>query len=105
MIGVAKIVVRVLPPGGKTVLVLDAETNRLLLYTKTFAKYVNQGEYTKPEDIVEIFKTIATRSHETRGTYNPHLVYQTLESILLSDIPLKEKVTQVLRYVRAAVKS
>lgn len=100
-----KIVVRVLPAGGKTVLVLDAESGKLLLYTKTFAKQIKHGEFSKPEDIVEIFKTMATRSHETKGAYNPYVVFRTLESILLSDIPMKEKVNQVMRFVRAAIKS
>lgn len=102
---VPKIVIKVLPPGGKTVLVIDAETNKLLMYTKTFAKYIKQGEYSKPEDIVEVFKMLATRSHETKGSYNPVLIFKTLESILLSDIPMKEKVNQVMRYVRAAIRS
>lgn len=99
-----KIVVKVLPPGGKTVLVLDAETNKLLLYTKTFAKDILQGEYTKPEDIIEIFKSIATKGHETKSSYNPYLVFKALESMLLSDIPMKEKVNQVMKYVRVAIR-
>lgn len=99
-----KIVVKVLPPGGKTILVMDAETGRLLMYTKTFSKGIKHGEYTKPEDIVEIFKLLATRNHETRGTYNPLIVFKSLESMLVSDIPMREKITQVMKYVRAAVR-
>lgn len=99
-----KIVVKVLPPGGRVVLVFDAETNRLLMYVKTFAKHVKHGEYSEPEDIVEVLKTLATRNHETKGVYNPILIFKAIESILLSDMPMKEKVSQVMRYVRAAVR-
>lgn len=95
----------VLPPGGKPVLAIDKETNKLLLYTITYNKKIRPGEYEEPADIVEIFKEIATRGHgNSRSNYNPNLVYQFLEAILLKDAPEEEKITQVMKYVRTATK-
>jgi len=100
----ARIKVVVGAPGGKPVLVIDEETGRLLLYAITYNKKIKAGEYTKPEEIVEILKELATRGHDTKSDYNPQLVYKFLEPLLLSDVPLREKYIQVMKFVRSAVK-
>lgn len=100
-----RIVVLVLPPGGKPVLVLDRETGRLLLYTITYNKHIGPGLYDTPEKIVDLFKVIATRGHIPKNEdYNPMLVYKLLEALLLSDAPMKVKLEQVMKYVRTAIK-
>lgn len=100
-----RVKVVILPPGGKPVLVIDRETNKLLLYTVTYNKKVEAGEYDEPDKIVEVFKELATRGHNTKADYNPKLVYQFLEAILLSEAPQNEKLTQVMKYVRTAIKT
>ena len=100
-----KIKVVVLPPGGKPIIVYDEDPDRLLLFTVTYNKKIKPREYTTPEEIVEVFKTLATRGHNTKSDYNPDLVYKFLEAILASDVPMREKLTQVLKYVRSAVKA
>ena len=99
-----KIKVIVGSSGGKPVLVIDEETNRLLLFTVTYNKRIKSGEYLNPRDVVEILKEIATRGHDVKSDYNPELIYKFLEPLLLSEAPLKDKFVQVMKYIRSAIK-
>lgn len=101
----SRIRVIVFPPGGKVVVAVDSETGRLLFLTRVFTEGVSPGEYMDPESIVEVFRVIATRNHETKGVYNPQLLYKGLEALLLADLPVNEKTEQVLRFIRAFVRS
>lgn len=100
-----KIKVIVTPPGAKAVLVLEENTGKLLLYTVSYNSKIRPGVYTEPEDIVNIFKMIATRGHETKTNIsNPMIVYLFLINILQTEAPFDEKIEHLKRYVRAAFK-
>ena len=88
-------------PGPKVIIVVDEE-NRLLLFMETYNKRVEPGIYTEPEDIVEIFKQLATRGHNTSWYHkSPDVILSVLRQILYSDIPFEDKRRELLRYLRA----
>jgi len=91
-------------PGARPVIIIDEETGRLLLFVETYSKKLESGVYTDPEKIVEILVDVATRGHEPASTFNPRSLYMFLEPILLSNIPLKEKTTQIIKYIRSSIK-
>ena len=100
-----EIEVIVASPGGKPILVVDKETGKLLLFTITYNKKIQPGRYTKPEDVVQVFIELATRGHETkRRSISHELLYRFIVAFLLTDAPQDEKLEQVKRYVREAIK-
>jgi len=91
-------------PGARPIIIIDEESGRLLLLLETYSKRVEPGIYTDPEKIVEILVDVATRGHRPPSTYNPRSLYIFLEPVLLSNIPLKEKTAQILKYIRSSIK-
>jgi len=101
-----KLKVIVLPPGSKTIVVVDEETNELLLLATTRSNAIQPGEYTEPEDIVDIFKYLATRGRLPKNmSYNPRVVYDIITKILATDLPLRDKLEEVKKYVRVAIRA
>jgi len=88
-------------PGPKAVVVVD-DDGRLLLLTTTYNKSIPPGEYEDPIDVVEIFNLLATRGQETTKGVNHEKVYEVLVNILRSNLPMRDKIREVYKYVRAA---
>ena len=88
-------------PSTKAIIVVDKETGKLLLFTMTYNKKILPGKYNDPDDIVEIFKQLATRGHETKGeSIDPMLVYTIIAQILKSDLPYQDKIRELYKYIR-----
>ena len=91
-------------PGAKPIIIYDEETGKLLFYSVTYSKKVKPGIYTRPKDIVEILRMVASRGHGDSADYDPNIVFKFLVPLLFSDAPLKEKSEQILRFLRSATK-
>ena len=98
----SEVEVIVTKPGAKGVIVVDKETGKLLLFTMTYNKKIEPGKYNDPEEVVEIFKQLATRGHETKTeVLNPDLIYRIIVQILKSDLPFEDKLRELYKYVRS----
>lgn len=98
-----RIRVKVTPPSAKAIIVYDEDTRELLLIAITYNKKVKPGEYTEPEEIVTLFHTIATRSHNTKNPLDPleaRRRYVAIAQLLHSNLPFADKLEEVLRYAR-----
>jgi len=100
----AKIVAIVGKPGARPVIIIDEETGRLLLFVETYGKKLEPGVYTDPEEIVDILVVVATRGHKPSVPYNPRTLYTFLEPLLLANAPLKDKATQIIKFIRSSIK-
>ncbi len=89
-------------PGAKGVIVVDKKTGRLLLFTMTYNTKVKPGTYTEPDEIVHIFKMLATRGHETKkSVLNPQLIYTVIRQILGSELSFDDKIRELYKYLRS----
>jgi len=99
---VSDIEVVVTKPGAKGLIVIDKETGKLLLFTITYNKKIEPGTYNDSEKIVEIFRQLASRSHDTRvDAVNPEPIYQVIVQILKSNLPFDDKVREIYKYMRS----
>jgi len=82
-------------------LLVTDDNNRILILRPIFSQFLQPGEYTEPEDVVEIFKHIATKGHKTRNEItNPHVLYTVIVSILeRDDLPEKDKLEMIKRVI------
>jgi hypothetical protein len=100
MMGEVEVIVT--KPGAKGVIVVDKATGKLLLFTMTYNKKVEPGRYEEPEEVVEVFRQLATRGHDTKDEpLNPELIYRVILQILRSDIPFDDKLRELYKYVRS----
>jgi len=99
---VGGIEVIVTKPGTKAVIVVDKATGRLLLFTTTYNSKIRPGVYSRPEEVFEVFKYLATKGHETvLGALNVNVVYEVVSQILKMDIPPQDKLKEVSKYLRS----
>ena len=87
-------------PGRRCVIVVD-DDGRLLALMETFSTKIRSGTYTDPYDIVDLFNTLSARGHDTRSGPDPAVAYNVISQILRSDMPMEEKIKQIIKYMRA----
>ena len=87
-------------PGRRCIIVVD-DDNRMLALLETFSMKIPSGVYEDPYDIVNIFHKMASRGHDTRTEPDPSVAYNVIRQILTSDLPMDEKITQIIKYLRA----
>lgn len=90
--------------GGKTVLVLDAKTKKVLLMTQYYGRGLPSGTFTAPHDVVQLLTTVATKGRAKELAVDPDLMYGIIKTYLYSNLPDEVKVDLLARVVKGFLK-
>ena len=89
-------------PGVKSILVIDKNTKKVLLFATTYNKLIKPGIYNTKDEVVEILQKLATRGHNSKDfLLNSELIYKVAYQILASELPYEDKLRELYKYVRS----